>query len=142
MSQPHTVSLRRLHYRMARAPWGVRLAAAMLALALVFALTPCCDVLGAPPTPAAHAASGHDSADHDHDGGHAPGGDPCAAWLDRSDAVPPKADGASSPGVNAVPATPFVLLPNAMPVATAWRPFRLSASPPGLLYLRHLRLIL
>lgn len=139
MHKPNAFSLRRLRARMTRSPWAAHLLAAWVVLSLTLALTPCCEVMGA-----ALAAPAHlDAAPDTHGNGHAPDdGDPCATWLDRSDAVPPKVDDVSSPGAKIALATPFIFLPSTSPVATAWRPFRLSASPPDALYLLHARLIL
>lgn len=115
-----------------------------MTLSLVFALTPCCEVIGAASAAPASASMDRGHAPDAHDGAHAPNtSDPCAAWLDRSDVVPPKADDTSSSAAKVVLATPLVFLPSASPaVATVWRPFRLSASPPDALYLRYARLIL
>lgn len=138
-----TLSLLRLRARMTRAPRRMHLGAAWLALSLAFAFTPCCEVIGATLAAPMPAVADHGQMPDAHADSHAPDdGDPCAAWLDRSDAVPPKADDASSPGAKIALATPFVFLSGISPVATVWRPFRLSASPPHALYLRHARLIL
>jgi hypothetical protein len=136
--------LRRFRTRTARSPWGARLAAVTLALALVFALTPCCDVLGAPTVPDAHAAIDPAPADHDHGGWHAPGqDDPCAAWLDRSDALAGKTDNLVSfdgkvvHGAQSLPVPPAV-----SPDANGARLAHLPIPPPDVLYLRLARLIL
>ena len=138
------LSLLRLRARRARAPWSTRLLAAWLALTLVFALTPCCDVIGPANAAPVPVAADHGHTPDAHGDMHAPdaGGDPCATWLDRSDAVTPKADVVAPSMAKLVPATPLVLLPNASLAAASWRPFRLSASPPDALYLRYARLIL
>lgn len=143
MRKPITISLRRFRARMTHSPWGTHLLVAWVVLSLMFAFTPCCEVIGAASAAPASASTDHGHRPDAHDSTHAPdSGDPCATWLDRSDAMPPKTDDASSPGAKIALATPFVFLPSASPVATAWRPFRLSASPPYALYLRHARLIL
>lgn len=128
---------------MRRAPWGARLLAAALVLSLVFAFTPCCEVFAVAAMPDAHAPAGHDHAGDAHDGVQSPGqGDPCAAWLDRSDAVPAKAAAvAQAPAKSVVPVMHAVLPPAASPVVGR-RPFYLPASPPGALYLLHARLLL
>mgnify|MGYP001620142595 CR=1 FL=1 len=135
-----TLSLLRLRARMTRAPWRTRLLAMAMALSLVFALMPCCEVIGAAGAAPMPAVADHGQVLDAHADSHAPdNGDPCAAWLDRSDAVPPKADNAAPPGAKISLATPSVLLPNTSLAAAIWRPFRLSASPPHALYLRHAR---
>lgn len=141
---PTTPSLLRMRSRSARAPWGARLLAAWMVLSLTFALTPCCDIVGMANAAPAPAVANHDQVPDAHADSQAPdSGDPCATWLDRSDAVPPKVDDTSSSTAKVVLATPLVFLPSASPAAaTAWRPFHLSASPPVALYLRHARLIL
>jgi len=140
---PTTPSLLRMRRRSARAPWGTRLLAAWVVLSLTFALTPCCEVIGAASAAPASASAGRDHTPDAHGGTHAPDtGDPCATWLDRSDAVPPKADETASPATKIALAMPSVLLPKSSLAAAIWRPFRLSASPPDALYLRHARLIL
>lgn len=140
---PTTPSLLRMRRRSARAPWGTRLLAAWVVLSLAFALTPCCEAIGTANAAPASASTDRDHTLDAHGGTHAPdSGDPCATWLDRSDAVPPKADETSAPAAKIVLATPSVLLPNASLAAAIWRPFRLSAAPPDALYLRHARLIL
>ena len=125
--------------RSARSPWGTRLLAAWVALSLMFALTPCCEVIGA-----ANAAPVPVAVDRGHTSdAQAPDtGDPCAVWLDRSNVVPAKADDATPSAAKVAPATPFVFLPSASPAPAVWRPFRPSAAPPDALYLRHARLIL
>lgn len=144
MCKPITISLRRLRARMTHSPWGVaHLLVAWVVLSLTFALTPCCEVIGSASAAPASASTDHGHGSDAHDGTYAPdNGDPCATWLDRSDAVPSKADNPAPPGAKVALATPFVFLPSASPVATVWRPFRLSASPPHALYLLHARLIL
>ena len=139
-----TFSLLHLRARRMRAPWGARLLVMAMTLSLVFALTPCCEVIGAARAVPASASMDRSHTPDAHGGTHAPDtGDPCATWLDRSDAMPPKADDTSSSAAKVVLATPLVSLPSASPaVATVWRPFRLSASPPYALYLRYARLIL
>ncbi|HLD13493.1 MAG TPA: hypothetical protein VJB18_02120 [Burkholderiales bacterium] len=138
------LSLLRLRARRARAPWSTRLLAAWLALTLVFALTPCCDVIGPANAAPVPVAADHGHTPDAHGDMHAPdaGGDPCATWLDRSDAVTPKTDIVAPFVAKVAIATPFVFLWNVPSAAIAWRPFRLSASPPDALYLRYARLIL
>ncbi len=128
---------------MRRTPWGARLFAAALVLSLVFALTPCCELSAAPVMPDAHAPAGHDHAGDAHDGVPLPGqSDPCATWLDRSDAVPTKADVmAQAPAKSVVPVM-HAALPPATPPVVRRRPFYFPASPPGALYLLHARLLL
>jgi hypothetical protein len=139
-----TLSLLRLRTRMTRAPWRTRLLAMAMTLSLAFALMPCCEVIGAAGAAPMPAMAGHGQVLDAHVDAHAPdNGDPCATWLDRSDAVPVKADDTSSSTAKVVLATPYVFFPSASSVAaTTWRPFRLSASPPDALYLRYARLIL
>lgn len=139
-----TLSLLRLRARMTRAPRRTHLGAAWLALSLAFAFTPCCEVIGATLAAPMPAVADHGQALDAHADSHAPdNGDPCAIWLDRGDAVLVKADDASSLTAKVVLAPPHVFFPSASPAAaTAWRLFRLSASPPYALYLRHARLIL
>lgn len=137
------ISLLRLRARSRRTPLALRLLAAWAALSLVFVLTPCCEIIGVASAAPASASTDHGHTPDAHSGTHTPDtGDPCATWLDRSDAVPAKADDTSSPAAKVVLATPCVFFPSVSPVAaTTWRPFRLSASPPAL-YLRYARLIL
>lgn len=143
MHKPNTISLQRLRTRTGRSPWGTRLLAAWAVLSLLFAFTPCCDVIGLANAAPAPVATDRDHGADAHGGGHASdGGDRCATWLDRSDAVPVKADEATPPGAQIALATLFVFSRGAASVSAVWRPFRLSASPPHALYLRHARLIL
>lgn len=140
---PTTPSLLRMRSRSVRAPWGTRLLAAWVVLSLSFALTPCCEVIGAASAAPASASTDHSHTPDAHSGTHAPdSGDPCAVWLDRHDAVPAKADVESLLLAKLAFAGPDVFLWSAAPAGPSWRPFRLSASPPDALYLRHARLIL
>jgi hypothetical protein len=109
-------------------------------LALAFALTPCCDPASAAD---AHAGSA-DAHDGAHDGAHAPdGADPCAQWLDRSDALANKADNLVSFDGDATLGVPYLPVPLAVPAgALGARLARLPIPPPAALYLRHARLIL
>lgn len=139
---PTTPSLLRMRRRSARAPWGTRLLAAWVVLSLAFALTPCCEVIGTASAAPATASTDHGHAPDAHGGTHAPdSGDPCAVWLDHHDAVPAKAGVESPLLANLAPANPDVFLWSGAPAVPAWRPFRLSASPPAALYLRYARLI-
>ena len=136
MHKPNAISLRRIRTRMTRASWSARLLAAWVVLSLIFALTPCCEVIGAA-SAAAPASASTDRSSHTPDTG-----DPCATWLDRSDAVTPKTDVVAPPVAKVVLTIPLVLFPNASLTAAIWRPFHLSASQPDALYLRYARLIL
>lgn len=138
------LSLLRLRARRARTPWRTRLLAAWLVLSLVFVLTPCCDVIGPANAAPVPVAADHGHAPDAHGDMHAPdvGGDPCATWLDRSDAVPAKVDVESSLLAKLAFVGPDVFFWSGAPAVPAWRPFRLSASPPHALYLRYARLIL
>lgn len=117
-----------------RIHWTRRMLAAWLALSVVFALTPCCDVQAAVPPGTAHAAVFHDRADD--------GDPPCAAWLDRNDALLVEAGALLTPSPTlAIPVQlAFHLLPASF--AAVRQPFVASAFPPDALYLRYLRLIL
>lgn len=119
--------------------WSRRLFAAWLALSVVFVLAPCCDAQAALPSGSTHAAPDHAAASHDHGGGDEP---PCAAWLDRNDALPVESGVLpTAPPTLALPATSiFPLLP--VSFAAVRRSFAVPASPPDALYLRYLRLIL
>ncbi len=129
--------------RRARAPWGTRLLAAWVVLSLTFALTPCCEAIGAARAAPVSASTDHGHTPDAHGGASAPDtGDPCAAWLDRHDAVPAKADVESPLLAKLAFVGPDVFLWSGAPAVPAWRPFRLSASPPDALYLRYARLIL
>jgi len=135
-----TLSLQRLRARSVRAPWFARLVAAWVALSFTFALTPCCDIVGK-----ANATPADATVKHDHaSGAHASdaGGSSCAAWLDHSDAVPPKAG-----DVKPFLAMYIVAAPTAFRIGVVAperaEPFpRFPVSPPIPLYLRHARLIL
>lgn len=144
MSERHIISLRHLRSRMTHSPGGMRVLVAWMALSLMFVLTPCCDVAGMQnPAPLSGATSHHHASDA-HNSVQVPDSDdPCAQWLDRSDAVPVKADDATLAVAKIAPTRLFVSFPAiAVPVFPIWRSFRLSASPPDPLYLRHARLIL
>ncbi len=113
---------------------------AWLALSVVFALTPCCDVQAAPMAGAVHAAV-PDQAAFFH--GHTGGDDkPCAAWLDRNDALPVEAGilPTATPKL-AIAVPPAFHLPPS-PVTSMRQPLVASVFPPDALYLRYLRLIL
>ncbi len=120
-----------------RIRWSARIFTAWLALSVVFALTPCCDVYAAFVPGETHAvASDHATALPDHDGDDKP----CAAWLDRNDALP--AESGMLP--TATPKLAIVVqfafhLPSSRVTPP---PFIASASPPDALYLRYLHLIL
>ncbi len=140
---PTTPSLLRMRSRSVRAPWGRRLLVAWVALSLTFVLTPCCEVIGTASAAPASASTDHGHAPDAHGGTHAPDtGDPCATWLDRSDAVTPKTDVVAPLLAKLAFAGPEAFLWSDAPAVPAWRPFRLSASPPDALYLRYARLIL
>lgn len=144
MCRPPIVSLRRLRSRLARSPWGARLLAAWLVLALTFALTPCCELVGAALAAPVSASTDHGGHAPDASGGtHAPdGGDSCATWLDRSDAVPPKADDAKPfLTTGAVIALPAFRISAVVPLR-AGPSMRFPDTSPTLLYLRLARLIL
>ncbi len=143
MSTSHIVSLRRMRSRLTHSPWGVRLLAVALVLGLVFAFTPCCDAFGAA-TGAGMPTAGSGSAPGDHGGGHAPdNGDPCSAWLDRSDAVAVKADNLVFFIGNAAFDVPSLSMSPPVPArAPGGRVARLPIPPPATLYLRYARLIL
>lgn len=129
-----------LQTRYRRTHWTRRLLVAWLALSVVFALTPCCDIYAAFMPGAAHAAaSDHAAVSHDHDGG---GDKPCAAWLDRNDVLPVEAG--VLPTVTPTLAIPVPFAFHLPPLSfTAMRqPFIASVSSPDALYLRYLRLIL
>ncbi len=136
------MSLLRLRTRRARAPWGSRLLALALMLSLVFALTPCCEVVGAA-VAGAQAAAGHGPMDRDHAGGHAPDGNsPCATWLDRTDAVPPQPDEAKLfPAMHVTGAPPAFRADVVVSERVGPLP-RFPVSPAIRLYLHHARLIL
>lgn len=139
-----TTSLMRLRTRMRRAPFGARLLAALLVLSLGFALTPCCEIFAAPAMAAAHAPEGHGSGDCTCCGLSAAGrSDPCAAWLERSAAVPAAKAGVmgQAPEKSVAPVL-HAVLPPAVPPVVVRRSFHQSASLPSALYLRHARLIL
>lgn len=130
--------LTRTGYR--RIHWTARLFVAWLALSVVFALTPCCDVYAAFVPGETHAtAPDHAAALPDHDDGD---DKPCAAWLDRNDALP--VESGALPAVTPTLAIPvqFTLHLPSSPVTAMRQPFAASASPPDALYLRYLRLIL
>lgn len=141
-----TFSLLRLRAQRTRAPWGARLLAAWVALSLTFAFTPCCDIVGkanAAPAPAA-ANHGHVPDPDVRADAHAPdtGGDSCASWLDRTDAVPPKADDAKPFLIaHIIAALPAFRVGIVAPERAGPLP-RFPVSPPTRLYLRHARLIL
>lgn len=119
---------------------GARIFAAWLALSVVFALTPCCDIYAAFMPDAPHAAV----PDHTAVAPGRNGGDdqPCAAWLDGNDALPAEAGFLPSAPPKPVIAVPSAFQPLRSPVAAFPPPFVASASPPETLYLRYQRLIL
>jgi len=132
------MNLPQTRYR--RTHWTTRTFAVWLALSVMFALTPCCDIYAAFMPGVAHAATSDQAAiSHDRAGGD---DQPCAAWLDRNDALPIES--------GALPATtPKLAIAGIyafrIPLSTdvlVWQPFVASASPPDALYLRYLRLIL
>ncbi len=132
------MNLPQTEYRRIR--WTTRMFAAGLALSVVFALTPCCDIYAAFIPGAAHAAAlDHAAVSDDHAGG---GDQPCAAWLDRNDALP-VGTGALPTAASelAIPVSfVFHLLPSRF--TTMRQPSVASVSFPDALYLRYLRLIL
>lgn len=139
-----TFSLLRLRAQRTRAPLGARLLAAWVALSLTFAFTPCCDIVGkanAAPVPAT-ANHGHVSGVHADAYASDVGGDSCASWLDRTDAVPPKADDAKPFLTMHTVGAPPVFPGGFVAPAHAGSLPRFPVSPPTLLYLRHARLIL
>lgn len=139
-----TFSLLRLRARRTRAPWRARLLAAWAVLSLTFAFTPCCDIVGKANAAPAPAVANHGHVPDAHADAHAPdsGSDSCASWLDRTDAVPPKADDAKPfLAVHTVVAPTAFRASVVAPARTGWLP-RFPVSPPTPLYLRHARLIL
>lgn len=122
-----------------RIRWSARIFAAWLALSVVFALTPCCDIYAAFLPDATHRAGpDHAAVSHDRTSGD---DKPCDAWLDRNDALPVEfgvLPAAPTPAI-AVQST-FRLPPS--PVTATRQAFVASASPPDVLYLRYLRLML
>lgn len=137
------LSLQRLRTRVARAPWIARLLAAWVVLSLTFALTPCCEIVGAAVAAPASAPADRNHAPDAHDGIHDSGpGNPCATWLDRTDALPPKADDAKAFPAVYVLGMPTVSRAGVVaPARTLLFP-RFSIPPSTPLYLRHARLIL
>ena len=108
---PTTPSLLRMRSRSVRAPWGTRLLAAWVVLSLTFALTPCCEIIGAASAAPASASTDHGHTPDAHSGTHTPDtGDPCVTWIDRSDAVPAKADVVAPSVAKVAITTPFAFL--------------------------------
>ncbi len=131
MYQPRA-ELRRIH-------WSARVFTVWLALSVVFALTPCCNVYAVFIPGETHAAAPDQTiASPNHDDGD---DQPCAAWLDRNDALPVEAGALLTAPPLAIPAPLTFQLP---PVSftAAQQPSVSSTSPPDALYLRYLRLIL
>ncbi|TAM45224.1 MAG: hypothetical protein EPN55_08835 [Gammaproteobacteria bacterium] len=132
------MNLPQTRYRRSR--WTTRMFAVWLALSVVFVLTPCCDVYAAFMPSSAHSAElDHAPASHDRAGDDDM---PCAAWLDRNDALPVESGAllTAAPKLAIVAASVF-----RMPLSTSMsvrQPFVTSASPPDTLYLRHARLLL
>lgn len=132
MNLPQT-GYRRIH-------WATRMFAAWLALSVILALTPCCDVYAVFMPSAAHAAApDRTTVSHNHDGGD---DKPCAAWLDRNDVLPAESGAllTAAPKLAIAAASVF-----RMPLSTSTlvrQLFVASASPPDALYLRHARLLL
>ncbi len=109
---------------------------AWLAVSVVFALTPCCEIYAAL-MPATAPAPDHAALSH----GHTDGDDgSCATWLDRNDVLPVEGSVLPAP-TPTIPAAFTLPLPPAS-FAVARAPFPASVSPPDALYLRYLRLIL
>lgn len=79
-------SLMRLRRFMIKASYARPVMAAVVTLAMLFALTPCCEV-NAAPSPVHSGSDGHGhGAGHgdDHDHGMPPPTDPCLMWLDNN----------------------------------------------------------
>ncbi len=117
-----------------------RVAVAWLALSVVFALTPCCDVYAALMPGEAHAtAPDRTTASLNHNDGD---DKPCTAWLDRNDTLPVESGALPTAAPTlAIPGRLAFHLPSS-PVTAMRQPFVASTSPPDALYLRYLHLIL
>ena len=145
------VSLVHLKASAVRMPWLGRGLAAGLALSLVLAFTPCCNIFGE-----VYAASSLEEAESHHAPGSAAGGshshEPdgqgglCGKWLDNAfypGMVSSAAFTSSWEGKLIVPLAPerySLISPN--PDAIKWRLLQSQFPPPHALYLRFARLLI
>jgi hypothetical protein len=105
-------SLMRLRRFLMKASYARSVTAAAVTLAMLFALTPCCEA-NAAPSPIHSGSDGHDHGDaRDH--GMPPMTDPCLMWLDNNFNALDTNIGLSIPGYNPHPdlfATPWSIHP-------------------------------
>ncbi len=144
------ISLMRLRITAARLPWLARGLVTGIALSLVLAFTPCCDIFGeahAVPAPgdvtSHHApASDNDLHSHESDGP----GDICGKWFD--DASPSGAVSYGAPTSSWEGKAIMPLAPTRHPLMSPradtlkWRPLHSQSPPPRALYLRFARLLI
>jgi hypothetical protein len=109
-------SLTRLHRFLMKVSYARPVMAAVVTLAMLFALTPCCEV-NAAPSPIHSGSDGHDpGAGHGdaRDHGMPPMTDPCLVWLDNNFNALDTNTVLSIPGYNPHPdlfATPWSIHP-------------------------------
>jgi len=115
-------SLMRFHRFLTKASCARPTMAAVVTFAMLFALTPCCEIYAAP-SPIHSGSDGHDqNAGHgdDHDHGMPPMNDPCLMWLDNNLNALDTITALSAPGYNPSPDL----------FATSWSTHPVGATPP------------
>ena len=142
------VSLMRMRSRAAHRSWLSRGFAAAMALSLLLAFTPCCEIFGT-----AYAASATEDALNDHASAADCGSDShesdgqgglCGKWLDSAPLSSAVSTGAFSPSWEGKAPIPLLIvqLPLMSRQAVGLRPLRSVFPPPRLLYLSFARLLL